>query len=112
MLAHQEYEGWFLASAESLRGRRGLPSDLLPPDAPEAIRGAKEWLRQRMPKNRRYAETADQVALTGAVDFDLARSRSDSFDKCYREIERLLRTLVPPPDPSPSQEAPPAGEAG
>src|SRR5882724_1731162 len=38
-LAHMEFEAWFLAAAESLRGCRGSP-----PGPPEAIRGAKEWL--------------------------------------------------------------------
>jgi hypothetical protein len=49
VLAHRMFENWFLASAESLRGRRGLPADLQPPDQPETIHGAKDWLRQRMP---------------------------------------------------------------
>ena len=44
VLAKREYEAWFLASAESLRGRRGLPPDLSPPEDPESIRAAKEWL--------------------------------------------------------------------
>ncbi len=28
IMAKLEYEAWFLAAAESLRGKRGLPSDL------------------------------------------------------------------------------------
>jgi hypothetical protein len=99
VLAKREYEAWFLAAAESLGGKRGLPDNLQPPSDPEAIQGAKEWLRRHWPKGRKYNETTDQPALTALFDMDLARSRSDSFDKCYREIERLLRLLLPPPPP-------------
>jgi hypothetical protein len=45
-----------------------------------------------MPRNRRYAETTDQAALTSVFDMQAAR-RADSFDKCYREIVRLLSVL-------------------
>ena len=93
VLAKREYEAWFLAAATSLRGHRGLPRDLLAPADPEAIRGAKEWLGAKMPHGRRYAETLDQPALTDVFDFVEARS-ADSFDKCIREIESLLRTLL------------------
>lgn len=89
VLAKYEYEAWFLAAAESLRGRRGLRDDLEPPPDPEAVRGAKEWLRDRMEGSRSYAETLDQVALTAVMDLDAAR-RADSFDKCYREVSGLL----------------------
>lgn len=92
VLAKREYEAWFLAAAESLQGRRGLPVDLLPPPAPESIRGAKEWLTRRMPRGRGYAETTDQPALTECFDLDAAR-RADSFDKCYREVVQLINRL-------------------
>jgi nucleotide-binding universal stress UspA family protein len=90
VLAKSEFEAWFLAAAESLRGRQGLAPDLQAPSHPEAIRGAKEWLRERMPAGRKYVETEDQAALTEHFDLDLARRRAASFDKCYREIARLL----------------------
>jgi hypothetical protein len=41
VIAKAEFEAWFLAAAISLRGRRGLPEDLQPPDAPESKRDAK-----------------------------------------------------------------------
>ena len=92
VLAKCEFEAWFLASAESLRGRRGLRNDLNSPDNPEAIRGAKEWLRQRMQSGRTYRETRDQPALAALFDIEQAR-RADSFDKCYSDIARLLDEL-------------------
>jgi hypothetical protein len=93
VLANKEYEAWFLAAAESLRGKRGLPADLAPPANPEAIRGAKEWLSDRMRHGHGYAPVTDQPALTALFDFELARQRAPSFDKCYREIAALLQTL-------------------
>jgi hypothetical protein len=89
VLAKREFETWFLAAAESLRGQRGLSKDLYSPSDPVAVRGAKEWLSQRMESGRTYSDTLDQPALAACFDFDLAR-RADSFDKCYRDIVRLL----------------------
>jgi len=93
VLAKQEFETWFLAAAESLRGVKGLLPDLAAPAAPERIRGAKEWLSARMQPGASYAETTDQAALAAEFDLEAARRRSDSFDKCYREIRTLLERL-------------------
>jgi hypothetical protein len=87
VIAKREFEAWFLAAAPSLRGQRGLPADLQPPADPEAIRGAKEWLSRQMAN--RYSETLDQPALTARFDLTQAL-QADSFDKCHREITRLL----------------------
>ena len=94
VLAKKEFEAWFIAAAESLRGQCGLSQELVADPDPESIRGAKEWLSRQMPRNRRYAETTDQPALTAIFDLQAAR-RADSFDKCYREIVRLLTVLGP-----------------
>ena len=80
------------AAAKSLRGQRGLKNDLNSPANPEAIRDAKRWLSGRMENNKTYRETQDQPAL--AVLFDIEQARqADSFDKCYRDIVRLLGEL-------------------
>ena len=92
VLAKHEFEAWFLAAAESLQGRRGLRNDLHPPSDPETIRGAKEWLTYRMEGSRTYSEMDDQPALTALFDIEQAR-QADSFDKCYRDIVRLLSEL-------------------
>jgi len=94
VLAKKEYEAWFIAAAESLRGQCGLSQEMVADLDPESIRGAKEWLRRHLPQNRRYAETIDQPALTAVFDMQAAR-RAGSFDKCYREIVRLLTALRP-----------------
>jgi hypothetical protein len=92
VLAKREFESWFLAGAESLRGQRGLASDLATPPEPESIRGAKEWLRQRMPGTHGYRETVDQAPLAQALDLQSARRKSDSLDKFMREAALLLQS--------------------
>ena len=92
VMANREYEAWFLAAAESLRGRRGLPENLVSPPDPENVRNAKGWLSDRMPQGAGYSETDDQPAFTAVFDMATAR-RADSFDKCYRGISEMLRTL-------------------
>jgi len=89
VLAKSEFESWFIAAAESLAGKLGLPVGLLAPPNPEGIRGAKEWLTERMLGSRSYSPTVDQPVL--ARSFDLASAlRADSFGKFYRETTRLL----------------------
>ena len=92
VLAKYEFESWFLAAAESLRGQRGLKNYLQSPDNPEAIRGAKGWLNRQMESGETYRETLDQPALTARFDLERAR-HADSFDKCYRDIAYVLDEL-------------------
>lgn len=93
VLAKREFEAWFLAASESLRGQHGLPLDLEAPPYPEEIRGAKEWISRLMPPGKAYTETGLQPKFTHSFDMDLAR-RADSFDKCFREIDGMLRQLL------------------
>lgn len=86
--ACREYEAWFLAAADSLKGKCGLPESLSPPPQPEAIRNAKGWLDERMPRG--YAERTSQLELSRHFDLALARQRATSFDKLYRDVQRLL----------------------
>lgn len=93
VLAKHEFEAWFLGAAESLRGKRGLVNDLAPPANPEAIRDAKGWLSDRMASGGKYRETLDQPALTADFDFSKCRTAARSFDKCQREVTKLLNEL-------------------
>lgn len=95
VVAKREFEAWFLAAAVSLRGQRGLANDAQPPADPEAIRGAKEWLAARM-AGAHYSETLDQPAFAALFDLEAAR-RTDSFDKCFREAQRVLTEPLLPP---------------
>lgn len=98
VLAHQEYEAWFIAAAVSLREKRCLDPNLQPASDPEGIRDAKGWLSQHMPRTRPYAPVTDQPALTNEFDMAVARRGSPSFDKCYREITKMIRKLKDMPD--------------
>jgi len=91
VLAVAEYEAWFVAAIDSLRGKRGLADDLEPPANPESIRDAKGWLQARRTDGLAYSATTDQPALTSAFDLDGARAGSRSFDKLWRDVERLLQ---------------------
>lgn len=88
VLAHQEFEAWFLAAASSLRGHRELAPDIADHPAPETVRGCKEWLEAKMPQARKYSPTADQAAFAATFDLTLAR-RAPSFDKLCREVEQI-----------------------
>jgi len=92
VLAHREYEAWFLAAAESLRGHRKIDPNFSPPrNPPEGYRDAKGQVRIMM-RSKSYSPTVDQASLTEYFDITAARS-ADSFDKCYRDIESLVGQL-------------------
>jgi hypothetical protein len=94
VLAKREFESWFLATSHSLRGQRTLDANVETPPNPEDIRGAKEWLADRMSSG--YAATLDQAAFAAEMDLSVATQNSDSFFKLVREICAILR--VTPPD--------------
>ena len=89
----REFEAWFLASAASLAGKRGLPDPLCSPDRhPEQIRDAKGWLARQMP--RRYHETVDQAPLAAVFDLQAARACA-SFERFARKLAALLDRPLP-----------------
>jgi hypothetical protein len=92
VLAKREYEAWFLAAIDSISGHRGLREDVASIPQPESVRDAKGLLTSSMKGTRAYSEVLDQPALTAVFDMELARKRSDSFDKCWREVVRLLES--------------------
>ncbi|HEX3621827.1 MAG TPA: DUF4276 family protein [Acidimicrobiales bacterium] len=89
VLAHREFEAWFLAALTSLRGVRAMPSDASFDRDPESVRGAKRAFEALFKPGNYYSETVDQPSYTAAFDLDEARRNSPSFDKFYREVERL-----------------------
>jgi hypothetical protein len=90
VLANREFESWFLAAIGSLAGRRGLQQNLPPINHVESIRDAKGELKHLMHGEGAYSPVIDQPALAAIFDMAMARRNSDSFDKCWREMERLL----------------------
>jgi hypothetical protein len=90
VMAKREYEAWFLASLESLRGHRGIALDATSERNPEDIRGAKERLETRMRTGLAYSETSDQVALTCRVDLAPVYARCRSFRRLVSAFRNLL----------------------
>ena len=93
VLAHREYEAWFLAAIESIRGRRGILSDAESHPSPEEPRGAKEQLEARMRAGISYIESTDQPALSALFSMSDAYRSSRSFRKLTRSIGALLSSL-------------------
>jgi hypothetical protein len=89
VLANREFEAWYLAAKESLRGFRGVRDDAVAPASPDAISDAKGELSRNMAGNR-YLEVDDQPAFAEHFDLEMAAGRSGSFRKLLREIERLV----------------------
>lgn len=96
VMPKSEFESWFLASAERLRGQLRINAAVDVPNDPEAIRDAKGWLTARMPASDPYKPARDQAAFVNAMDFKAAR-RAPSFDKLWRDVCELL--LEPPQNP-------------
>ena len=99
VLAKSEFESWFIAGASGLAGQRGLSQTLSPLENPESKRDAKSWLNAHM-TNETYKETSHQAAFAACFDMAEARQRgaphfSDSFDKFWRECQKLLRIPSP-----------------
>ena len=88
VIANVMYETWLVAAAESLGKYLDLGGVAVPAD-PEGERCGKGWIKQRM-KSGKYTETADQAALTAAMDLRLCRKRCCSFDKLCRELKARM----------------------
>ena len=93
VLAHREYEAWFLASIKSLRGRRGIRIDAEFHPAPESPRDAKEQLEARMRPDATYLETTDQPAFSALFSLPDAYRRSRSFRKLADSFAHLVRAM-------------------
>lgn len=98
VLAHREYEAWFLAAVESLRGYNGIPFDAESPVEPESIRGAKQYLERLMGRPYSYSETSDQVRLTARFDMQVSYRRSRSFRRFVNAFGQLLYGIGEYPD--------------
>lgn len=97
VVANREFEAWFIAAAPSLQGKRGLASELPLPADPERPRDCKGWLSEHRVDKRSYKPAADQAALAAAFDLHMARKNAPSFDKLWRDLERLLREAADGP---------------
>ena len=92
VLAHCEYEAWFLASIDTIAGNCDLPNELTYSEPVENRRGVKEWLTVQMPPGIAYKETYHQVRMTQFIDLTLAQSRSRSFQRLCHAVSQLIYT--------------------
>jgi len=96
VIAYREYETWFLAAAESLRGHCGIRQDAAAPENPESKRDAKGALEDFMPADRAYSATGDQPSMSAVFDMGLAHRRNRSFRKLVKAIGDMLTQLRQP----------------
>jgi hypothetical protein len=90
VMANREYEAWFLASIEALRGTAAILPDAISHPDPEAPRDAKGELERRMPHAASYSPTVDQVRLTAHLDLEIAYRRCRSFRKLVSAFGELV----------------------
>ena len=88
-----EYEAWFLAGIERLRGRQGVLLDAEPHPDPERPRDAKKQLEARMTPGATYLETTDQPALSALFSLPAAYRRTRSFRKLTASFADLVRAM-------------------
>ena len=93
--ARREYESWFLASLDTIKGSAGIPDTAAFMGDAEGIANPKQWLTDQMPAGRRYKETTDQPALSSRIDLDLAHANSRSFRRLCHAVELLLEATGP-----------------
>lgn len=91
-IAHREYEAWFLATVDSLRGHRTIRADATPHPSPDEPRGAKRELERRM-KCGDYKETIHQPAFNDMFCLSQAFRRSRSFRKLVESFGSLLSAM-------------------
>ena len=96
VIAYREYETWFLAALESLRGRCRIAEDASAPANPELKRDAKGALEEFMPSGASYAPTIHQQKLSAVFDMSLAHQRNRSFRKLTKTVGDLLQQLGQP----------------
>lgn len=88
-MANREYEAWFLASIESLRGKCNVKPDATYEKDPEARRSAKEALEELM-EPPHYSETQHQVKMTAQFDMGMAYAKSRSFRHFVTSFGRAI----------------------
>ena len=93
VIAHREYEAWFLAAIESLRGKRNIREDALSHPHQERPRSAMWHLEDRMHAVASYLETADQPALSALFSLEDAHRRCRSFRKLVSSFGLLVRSM-------------------
>jgi hypothetical protein len=93
VVAYREYETWFLAAVDSLRGQCRISENASVPPNPESKRNAKGALEAFMPGGACYAETIHQEKLSAVFDMALTHQRNRSFRKLTKTVGDLLAQM-------------------
>lgn len=91
VIASKEFETWFVASADQMTDEF-LDVDSAMAESAESDGRGKRWVERHSLGS--YSETADMPRMAMGMDLALVRSRSPSFDKLCREMEKLKRRLA------------------
>ena len=94
--AHWSYESWFLASLDTIKGRRGISDTAALSHDAEDVQNPKQWLTNQMPPGRAYKETTHQAPLTQHIDIGMAHNNSRSFRRLCHALELLLDSTSSP----------------
>ena len=93
VIAHREYEAWFLAAIGSLRGFRGVRDDAESHPDPEIPLSAKGQMEARMHASASYIERIDQPAFSARFSLSEAYAKSRSFRKLASSFAYLMRSM-------------------
>lgn len=88
----KEFECLFLW--DEVGTRKVLPSiakSTVFPGNPEEIRPAKEWLSKAQPSGIAYKPTVHQAKLAAAVDLNILRLKSPSYQRLESALLRLIK---------------------
>lgn len=92
VLAHREYEAWFISALEPFRGFRGVSMDATSHPQPETVRDCKGALEERMKAGSSYSPRVDQAAFTAKLDLRHAHLTCRSFRRLARAFGNLVRS--------------------
>ncbi len=93
VMAHREFESWFLAAFDSIRGALPFVPHATAPGDPEIRRNAKGALTALLPRGRSYSPTVDQAALARSFDLAAAYRASRSFRHCADAFSHLAKGI-------------------
>ena len=91
VIAHREYEAWFLAGFDPLRGHKMILDHAETLQDPERPRDAKGRFETMMRPDTSYVERVDQPKFTALFDLPGAQLRSRSFRKLTKSFGSLLQ---------------------
>ncbi len=92
-MAHREFESWFLAAFESIRGSLPFVPNAVAPNDPENRRDAKGTLTRLLPPGKSYSSAVDQASLARRFDLAIAYRSSRSFRHCADAFSRLAKAI-------------------